>query len=87
MARGRPQKYVEGSKKLGLRVSAHVDRWMDAVAQEVGEPKTTLMERALELYLSLRSPSSRPAGYELSEETRALLAELKADESEKPDPK
>lgn len=81
---GRPRKYpAGGARNVNVKLHPDLHAWME----QSGTPKTVVLTIGAELLLSLRSPASRPAGYELSEETRALLAELKADESEKPDPK
>lgn len=80
----RPWKYTEGHRTLSIRVVPALPEWMEEVGRDTRLNTTATVVAALELYLTLRSPQSRPAGYELSEETRALLAELKAPEPSKP---
>lgn len=69
---------------ISTRLDPPVIEWLGGAAAEAGAPKSDVIAAALELYLTLRSPQSRPPGYELSEETRALLAELEPAEPSKP---
>lgn len=78
---GRPRKYpAGGARNVNVKLHPDLHAWMEGSST----PKTSVLTVGAELYLTLRSPQSRPAGYELSEETRALLAELKAPEPSKP---
>ncbi|GMV44053.1 MAG: hypothetical protein AMXMBFR64_57690 [Myxococcales bacterium] len=77
--RGRPRKFSEPTVTIWTRVRAGLGSWLNE-QRDIRLSKADVIASALELYLTLRSPQSRPPGYELSEETRALLAELRPPE-------